>query len=157
MGSRAQAQYLWCTGSAAPRHMGSSQIRDPICVFCISRHILCHSGCSVALTSDSLQPHRLQHARLPCPSLSPKVCSNSCPSSRWLNVHQDGHEFEHAPGVGYEQGSLVCYSPWGHKESDMMSDWSELSQWCYLTISISAALFCFCLQSFPASRSFPMS
>ena len=28
--------------------------------------------------SDSLQPHELKHARLPCPSLSPRVCSNSC-------------------------------------------------------------------------------
>ena len=32
--------------------------------------------------SDSLQPHELQHARLPCPSLSPGVCSDSCPLSR---------------------------------------------------------------------------
>ena len=32
-----------------------------------------------------------------------------------------------------------------------------LSQWCYLTISSSAALFSFCLQSFPASGSFPVS
>ena len=33
--------------------------------------------------------------------------------------HQlDGHEFEQAPGVGEGQGSLVCYSPWGRKESD---------------------------------------
>ena len=30
----------------------------------------------------------------------------------------DEHEFEQAPGVGDEQGSLVCCSPWGHKESD---------------------------------------
>ena len=31
--------------------------------------------------------------------------------------HQlDGHEFEQAPGVGDEQGSLACCSPWGHKE-----------------------------------------
>ena len=29
--------------------------------------------------SDSLQPHGLQHTRLPCPSLSLAVCSNSCP------------------------------------------------------------------------------
>ena len=29
--------------------------------------------------SNSLQSHGLQHARLPCPSLSPRVCSNSCP------------------------------------------------------------------------------
>ena len=29
-----------------------------------------------------MQLHELQHASLPCPSLSPKVCSNSCPSSQ---------------------------------------------------------------------------
>ena len=31
----------------------------------------------------------------------------------------NGHEFEQALGVGEGQGSLVCCSPWGHKESDM--------------------------------------
>ena len=36
--------------------------------------------------SDSLQPHGLQHARLPCPSLSPRVCSNSCPLSWWCYI-----------------------------------------------------------------------
>ena len=35
--------------------------------------------------SDSLQPHELQHSRLPCPSLSPWVCSNSCPLSQWCH------------------------------------------------------------------------
>ena len=59
--------------------------------------------------SDSLWPHGLQHTRLPCPSQSPRVCSNSCP----------------------------------------------LSQWCYLTISSSAALFLSCPQSFPISQLFP--
>ena len=29
-----------------------------------------------------------------------------------------GHEFEQALGVGDEQGSLMCHSPWGRKESD---------------------------------------
>ena len=33
--------------------------------------------------SNSLQPHRLQHTRLLCPSLSPGVCSDTCPLSRW--------------------------------------------------------------------------
>ena len=34
--------------------------------------------------------------------------------------HQlDGHEFVLDPGVGEGQGSLVCCSPWGQKESDM--------------------------------------
>ena len=35
-----------------------------------------------SVVSDSLQPHGLQHAKLPCPSLTPGVCANSCPLSR---------------------------------------------------------------------------
>ena len=35
--------------------------------------------------TDSLQSHRLQYARLSCPSLSPGVCSNSCPLSQWCH------------------------------------------------------------------------
>ena len=61
--------------------------------------------------SDSLWPQGSQHTRLPYPSLCPRVCSSSCP----------------------------------------------LSRWCHPTISSSAILFFFCLQSFPASGSFPMS
>ena len=56
-------------------------------------------------------PMGLQHIRLPSPSLSPGVCSDSCP----------------------------------------------VSQSCYLTISSSAILFSFRLQSFPASGSFTLS
>ena len=34
--------------------------------------------------------------------------------------HQfNGHEFEQTPGDSERQASLACYSPWGHKESDM--------------------------------------
>ena len=61
--------------------------------------------------SNSLWPHGLKHARLPCPPLFPRVCSNLC----------------------------------------------SLSQWCHPTISSSSALFSCCLQSFPASGSFPTS
>ena len=60
--------------------------------------------------SNSVWPHGLQHTRLLCHPLSPRICSNSCP----------------------------------------------LSQWCYLIISSSVALF-FCPQYFPALGSFPMS
>ena len=35
--------------------------------------------------SDSLLPHRLQHTRLPCPSLSPRVRSNSCLLNQWCH------------------------------------------------------------------------
>ena len=34
---------------------------------------------------DSLQPHGLQHARLPCPSPTPGAYSNSCPLSQWCH------------------------------------------------------------------------
>ena len=35
--------------------------------------------------SNSLQTHGQWHPRLPCPSPSPRVCSNLCPLSRWYN------------------------------------------------------------------------
>ena len=38
-----------------------------------------------SVVSDSLRPHGLQYARLPCPPLSPGVCSNSCPLSQWCH------------------------------------------------------------------------
>ena len=38
------------------------------------------------VVSDSLQPHGLQHTRLPCPSVSPGVCSDSCPLSQWCYI-----------------------------------------------------------------------
>ena len=44
--------------------------------------------------------------------------------------HQlNGLEFEQAPGIGDGQGSLVCWSPWGSKESDMTEqlNWTELN------------------------------
>ena len=40
---------------------------------------------SPSVMSDSLRPHGLQHTRLPCPSPTPRACSNSCPSSRWCH------------------------------------------------------------------------
>ena len=66
---------------------------------------------SHSVMSDSLRNHGQQHARLPCPSATPGVCSSSCTSSQW-----------------------------GH-----------------ITISSSAIPFSSCLQSFPASGTFPES
>ena len=40
---------------------------------------------SHSVISDSLWPHGLQHTRLPCPSPTPGVYSNSCPLSRWCH------------------------------------------------------------------------
>ena len=48
-----------------------------------SKVLLLQFSCSVV--SNSLWPHGLQHARLPCPSPTPGACSNSCPFSRWCH------------------------------------------------------------------------
>ena len=40
---------------------------------------------SCSVMSDSLRPQGLQHARLPCPSPTPRACSNSCPLSQWYH------------------------------------------------------------------------
>ena len=40
---------------------------------------------SHSVVSDSLQPHEFQHARPPCPSPTPGVHSDSCPSSQWCH------------------------------------------------------------------------
>ena len=51
----------------------------------------------------------------------------------------DGREFEQAPGVCDGQGSLVCYSLWGHKELDMPErlNWTELKEEYYIFQEIS--------------------
>ena len=51
------------------------QLVRPFCLIFVVAQSLSHV--------DSLWPHGLQHARLPRPSLSPRVCSDSCPLSRW--------------------------------------------------------------------------
>ena len=45
----------------------------------------CSVQFSRSVVSDSLWPHESQHARPPCPSSTPRVYSNSCPSSRWCH------------------------------------------------------------------------
>jgi len=49
-----------------------------------------HEGLLVVVScwvvSSSLPPHELQHSRLPCPSLSPGVSSDSCPVCQWCDL-----------------------------------------------------------------------
>ena len=40
---------------------------------------------SRSVVSNSLQPHKLQHARPPCPSQTPRTYPNSCPLSQWCH------------------------------------------------------------------------
>ena len=59
-------------------------------MFCTVNTHLLGGGWSVSqfshsVVSDSLQPHGLQHVKPPCPSLTPRACSNSCPLSQWYH------------------------------------------------------------------------
>ena len=49
-------------------------------------HVLLSLMLCRSVVSYSLQPHELQHAKLPNPSLPPGVDSNSCPFSRWCHL-----------------------------------------------------------------------
>ena len=51
----------------------------------------CTCACLISIvvvqskSRSTLQSHGLQHAKIPCPSLSTWVCTNSCPSSQWCH------------------------------------------------------------------------
>ena len=49
------------------------------------KNLFCISQFSHSVMSNSLRPHGLQHARLPCPARTPWACSNSCPLSQWCH------------------------------------------------------------------------
>ena len=51
----------------------------------VSQYILSSVQFSPSVVSDSLQPHEPQHTRPPCPSPTPGVHPNSCPSSQWCH------------------------------------------------------------------------
>ena len=71
----------WTT-TCWPGRKVSLQIRKNYDLYSFTQLIFIVAFQSLVM-SDSLQSHRLQHDRLPCPSLSPRVCSNSCPLSWW--------------------------------------------------------------------------
>ena len=71
-------------------HLVMSMCRVISWVVEIHIHLFMYYQCSLvqfscSVMSDSLWPHGLQHTRPPCPSPTPGVYSNSCPSSRWCH------------------------------------------------------------------------
>ena len=58
---------------------------------------------SHSVVSDSLRPHRLQHARLPCPSPSPRAYSNSCPLSWWCHSTISSSVVAFSPALNLSQ------------------------------------------------------
>ena len=61
---------------------------------------------SRSVVSDSLWPHGLQHARLPCPSPSPRVGSDSWPLNQWCHptVSSSVTHFSSCPPLSEHQG-----------------------------------------------------
>ena len=57
----------------------------------------------------------------------------------------DGHEFEQTLGDGKGQGSLVCSSPWGCKESDTTEQLNNSNVYVDATLSIHPTFFPFCV------------
>ena len=51
----------------------------------VQQHLYAHRFSWVTDMSDSLWPRGLQHTKFPCPSPTPRACSNTCPSSRWCH------------------------------------------------------------------------
>ena len=74
---------LWKTSTATYFHGNWSE--DSSKVLRVSATIYYSVQFSCSVMSESLWPHGLQHARLPCPSPTPGACSNSCPLSRWCH------------------------------------------------------------------------
>ena len=62
-----------------------SGCRSFIVCFKICQDLVSTVQFSSSVMSDSLRPHGLQHARLPCPSSTPRAYSKSCPLSRWCH------------------------------------------------------------------------
>ena len=60
-------------------------VLTPLYVVLKSQFLSVQFSWSHPVVSDSLWPHELWHARPPCPSPTPGVYSNSCPSSQWCH------------------------------------------------------------------------
>ena len=61
------------------------QVLKVYCLYFILQQLLLSVQFSRSVVSNSLRPHGLQHARHLCPSPTPRVYSNSCPSSWWCH------------------------------------------------------------------------
>ena len=107
----------------------------------ISFIILCSSvQFHHSVMSDSLWPHEAQHARPPCPSPTPGVYSNSCPSSRWCHpdISSSVVPFSSCPQSLPVSGSFPVSQlfPWGGQSIGVSASASAFpmnnQDWCPL-------------------------
>ena len=96
---------------------------------------------SLWILSNSLSPHGLQHAKLPCPSPIPGAYSNSCPSSWWflpsisssVILFSSCHQFPTSRSLHMSQlfmsgGQIIGVSPSGSVLPMNIQDWFPLAQ-----------------------------
>jgi len=100
---------------------------------------MCSVQFSRSVVSDSLWPHESQHARPPCPSPTPGVPSNSCPSSQWCH-----------PAIS---SSLVPFSSYPQSlpasESFPMSQLFSMCKSCKCKgVTLGCVLTCLCIWNF---------
>ena len=94
---------------------------------------------SHAVVSDCLWPRGLQHARLPCPSLFPGVCSNSCPLSWWCHLTISSSYHPHSSSASVFP-SIRSFS----SESALRIRWPKYWSFsCSINPSIDYSGFCF--------------
>ena len=88
--------------------------------------------CSVPKSCPTLWPHRLQHARLLCISLFPKVCSNSCPLSQWyyLTISSSAAPFSFCLQSFPASGLFQCVSS-SHQVAKVLELKHQSFQWIF--------------------------
>ena len=114
-----------------------------------SHNICC---CSAVQSCLILQAHGLQHARRPCPSLFPRVCSNSCSLSQWCHptISSSVTPFSSCPqsfppGVKWYRGEQFGLKSWLQFLLAVTSNWAGcindegLSFLIYKTAAVSTA------------------
>ena len=105
---------------------------------------------SPPVVSNSLQPHRLQHFRLPCPSPSPGVCPSSCPLHPWCHPAISSSDACKNTGVGCHalfqgifltRGSNLCLLRVLHWQANSLPLHHLGSPYSSVTVSLSLLYF----------------
>ena len=86
--------------------------------------------------SDSLRLHGLHHTRLPCPSPTPRACSNSCPLSQWCHPTISSSVIPFSSNLSQHQGLFQWVSS-SHQVAKVLELQLQSFQWILGLISFS--------------------
>ena len=105
------------------------------CILTFKRIVFSSVPFSCSVVSDSLRPHGLQHARPPCPSPTPRACSNSCPLSQWCHptiFHPLSSPSLSAFNLSHHQG-LFQWAGSSHQVAKALELQHQSFQWIFRT------------------------